>query len=135
MAYQRAGHAIDQSHIWRGSPDRLTLTVLTQYLNLGVTAFLAENDEFGEVILMQMEALGLRCPEDFSLAVLGDSMRAATPPREWASFKIPREAMGREAVRLLLTMLEAEGGSPEQYQLTLPCAFIPGATVAKRKDS
>jgi DNA-binding LacI/PurR family transcriptional regulator len=135
LGYQRARQDIDPGIMWRGTPDLVTPAVLTEYLQAGATAFLAENDVIGEAILMQAEALGLRCPEDFSLAVLGDSLRSTAPPRDWTSFKIPREAMGRKAVQLLLTMLNTQGGSPEQFQVTLPCTFIPGTTVAKRKDS
>ncbi|MCC7452175.1 MAG: LacI family DNA-binding transcriptional regulator [Anaerolineae bacterium] len=133
-AYHRAGRTIDPDFTWRGSPEHLTAAVLTDYLKHGATAFVAENDEYGEAILRQMATLGLRCPADYSLGVLGDSMRATLPARDWTSFKIPRVAMGREAVRLLLKMLETEGGSPEHYQVTLPCTFIPGTTVAQRKD-
>jgi len=135
LAYTRARRKLDPGLIWRGAPDLVTPPVLTQYLSDGATAFLAENDVLGEAILTQTEALGLCCPQDFSLAVLGDSLRPTAPPRDWTSFKIPREAMGREAVRLLLQMLHTEGGSPEQYQVTLPCTFIAGTTVAMRKDS
>jgi DNA-binding LacI/PurR family transcriptional regulator len=134
LAYQRAKEMINPARIWQGTPDLLRPPVLSQYLHEGATAFLAENDVIGEAILTQTEALGLHCPEDYSLAVLGDSLRPITPPRDWTSFKIPREEMGRKAVQLLLKMLNTQGGSPEQFQVTLPCTFIPGTTVAKRKD-
>lgn len=133
LAYRRIREIPDPGLIWRSTPDDVTQVVIMDYLNAGVTAFLAENDVIGEAILLQAESFGLRCPKDFSLAVLGDSLRPTTPPRDWTTFKIPREDMGREAVQLLLKMLNTQGGSPEEFQITLPCTFIAGTTVAKAK--
>jgi DNA-binding LacI/PurR family transcriptional regulator len=134
MAFQNAGMSIEAAFIWRGSQSEITPAVLKKYIQLGATAFLAEDDAFGEALLAQTAALNLVCPTDFSLAVLGDSLAPTALPRDWTSFKIPREAMGREAVRLLLKMLTTEGDSLESYQITLPCTFVPGSTVAIRKD-
>jgi DNA-binding LacI/PurR family transcriptional regulator len=132
-AHEQAGLNLDEGRIWRGEPEHVTAEVIEHYRQQGITAFLAESDAFGEALLAGAASLGLNCPDDFSMAVLGDSLRPTTPSRDWTKFDIPREAMGREAVRLLLKMLSAEGGLPEHYQVTLPCTFIPGSTVKKRK--
>jgi len=49
--------------------------------------------------------------------------------RDWTRFSVPREQMGREAVRLLLELLDS--GSGLQRQVYLDCIQVPGDSVSE----
>jgi DNA-binding LacI/PurR family transcriptional regulator len=116
--------------LWEGTPETFTDAVLTDFLAQNVTAFVAEDDELGHRLLAIAAQSGLSCPDDFSLAVLGNPLNPASAPPNWTSFTIPRRQMGREAFALLLELLALP---PEKRQTPLrrwlPCHFKPGETV------
>jgi DNA-binding LacI/PurR family transcriptional regulator len=131
QAHQRAGIHLPPSRMWSGAEDALTLDELQAFRQQGVTAFVAENDLLGGRILALTQAAGWQCPRDFSLAVLGDPLSLVESVYPWTTFKIPRLAMGRDAVRLLVRMLNEDDSDRETpYRSMLPCAFVPGQTVA-----
>jgi len=115
--------------ICRTEPAQVDSALFKHYLAIGVTAFLAEDNSFGEALLAAGEQAGLRCPQDFSIAVLGNSVSFVEVLRDWTSFEMPRAAMGREAVTVLLRMLDGDAAALP-YRVTLPCAFHAGSTVA-----
>ncbi len=130
LAHQRAGIALPPGRIWHGDAAQLTLDTLDQLRQAGVTAFVVEDDLNGARILALAALAGWQCPRDFSLAVLGDPLSVVEPVHTWTSFKIPRQAMGQEAVRLLLQMLNAgDAGADAPYRSLLPCTFVAGSTV------
>jgi DNA-binding LacI/PurR family transcriptional regulator len=96
----------------------------------GVTAVVADPGE-DDAVAASIEAaagqLGLSIPEHLSVALLGDPSRTATA-RDWTRFDLPRPELGRQAVRLLIDMLDADDGEPRQA--LLDCAQIAGETVA-----
>lgn len=114
-------------------PGSVTGGLLEGWLSAGVTALLVEPSEDDTTIVAVERAAaeaGLRIPEDASVALLGD------PPlregaRDWTRFSLPREEMGREAVRLLLDLLENEDGKPRQ--LNVACLPIVGDSTAAPK--
>ncbi|MBW4438004.1 MAG: LacI family transcriptional regulator [Pleurocapsa minor GSE-CHR-MK-17-07R] len=129
--FERNGRGLHNLQFWTGSADRLTLHDLTLLLQQGVTAFIAEDDLLGNQILRLAHGAGWQCPRDFSLAVLGDPLSLVEPVQTWTAFRIPRHAMGREAVRLLVQMLgELDPNRTAPYRTMLPCTFVPGTTVA-----
>ncbi|NUT38185.1 MAG: LacI family DNA-binding transcriptional regulator [Hamadaea sp.] len=73
---------------------------------------------------------GLSVPGDLSLAVLG---QPETPlpgwdsGTAWSGFRIPREEMGAQALRLLVDLIAARPGVARHH--LLPCAVEPGQTV------
>ncbi|MFE2459228.1 LacI family DNA-binding transcriptional regulator [Streptomyces sp. NPDC059402] len=94
----------------------------------GVTAFVAEETDTGaawRALRAAVDAAGLHCPGEVSLALLG------SPPADLADepapmgFDIPRPALGAEAVRLLAARI---AGGPAEGTL-VACAFRPGATA------
>jgi DNA-binding LacI/PurR family transcriptional regulator len=121
--------AAPDGDVWYGQPDELSPQMLQEMFRTGVTAILTEGDAFGLAVLNLAQQLGVRCPEHFSLAVLGDPMLPVPNLPDWTRFRIPREAMGREAVRILLTMLD-DPETPTPIQVMLPCTFEAGSTVA-----
>ncbi len=131
LGHERAGLSLPNTNIWNGTVADLTLDLLHVFLGQGITAFVTEDDMLGNQILQLAAAAGLKCPRDFSLATLGDPLSMAEPAHRWTTFKIPRQAMGREAVRLLVRRLnEDDAGQVTPYRSVLPCTFVPGLTVA-----
>jgi DNA-binding LacI/PurR family transcriptional regulator len=127
------GQNPEEALIWTGEPGDLTSTLLSDYLTDGVTAIIAEDDLLGERTLSLARAIGLQCPADFSLAVLGDALSLTGDDHTWTMWKCPRIEMGAEAVRLLVQLLDDPAHGP--YRTVLPCQFAPGDTVALRDGS
>lgn len=108
--------------------DDLTPARLRGWLDDGVTAFIAEETDTGaawRALLAAVDAAGLSCPRDLSLALLG------SPPSDLAGepvptgFDIPRTQLGAAAVRLLAALVAGE----EAREPLVACAFRPGATA------
>ena len=132
--------AHDQHHlsiqpelIWRGDADSLSIEKFNELYGAGVTGFIAENDQLGLRLLSIAQSLNLRCPHDFSLAVLGDPLSIVDTNYSWTTFKIPRREMGAEAVRLLIKMLSGKSHDPLPFRSVLQCQFVPGNTVSVAK--
>ncbi|TDC54600.1 LacI family transcriptional regulator [Jiangella ureilytica] len=112
-------------------PGAITGELLRGWLSAGVTALLVEPSEDDSTIAAVERAAaeaGARIPEDCSVVLLGD------PPlgegaRDWTRFSLPREEMGREAVRLLLDLLDNDDG--EARQLNVACMPILGDSIAE----
>lgn len=69
---------------------------------------------------------GIAVPEQLSIVVLGNHIRAAQTERRFTSFLIPREAMGRAATEMLVRRVEND--EPIQ-QILLPCEPVEGETL------
>ena len=139
-AFRSLGLALPASAVTRIADDADPADALAAWRADGITAVVVEN----EVDLVRLHAAcataGLRVPDDLSLALLGDPVeparRAATEPvgpanvdaDAWTRFLIPRRAMGAEAVRLLLDLLDPEA-KPNPH-VVLPCTFVAGTTTA-----
>ncbi|XKK61728.1 LacI family transcriptional regulator [Streptomyces sp. ARC32] len=112
-----------------GDPRRdLTAERVRAWVADGVTAFVAEETDTGaawRALRAAVDAAGLDCPGQVSLALLG------SPPADLADgpapmgFDIPRPTLGAEAVRLLAARI---AGGPAEGTL-VACAFRPGATA------
>ena len=117
--------------IWTGEPRELSRDILQGYLENGVTAIIAEDDRLGDRVLDLAREMGLDCPADFSLAVLGDALSLVEDKHTWTMWKSPRREMGAEAVRLLAQLIDDPEDGP--YRSILKCHFSPGETVAYAK--
>lgn len=118
--------------LWRGTPNQLTETVITDYQQRDFTAFIVEDDALGLRLLEVANRLHLHCPDDFSLAVLGNPLNPLVEVPDWTSISIPRREMGREAFHMLLKLLKqptSERTSP--MRKTLTCTFNKGQTVRR----
>ncbi|GGW97839.1 LacI family transcriptional regulator [Streptomyces malachitofuscus] len=112
-----------------GDPGReITAERVRQWLDEGVTAFVAEETDTGaawRALRAAVDKAGARCPGDVSLALLG------SPPADLAGeppplgFDIPRPELGAEAVRLLSALIS---GEPAEKKL-VTCTFRPGRTA------
>ncbi|GAA3209420.1 LacI family DNA-binding transcriptional regulator [Actinocorallia longicatena] len=83
----------------------------------GVTAVLAENDVLGRQLVAALAERGMSAPADMSLVVL-----VTMTEDGWSSLRIPRDEMGRGAVKMLTQIL---GGDPAlgEHQRLLPCGL------------
>ncbi|MFC0627723.1 LacI family DNA-binding transcriptional regulator [Kribbella deserti] len=94
----------------------------------GVTALIVEETDTGSLakaLIAAIDAAGLSCPDDLSLAVLGRS--PALP--EASGFEVPRRELGRRAVRLLVDQITTAPGKRPTVQELLPCRPITGTTI------
>lgn len=117
--------------LWQTTPDDIVSDKINLYLEQGYTAFVAEDDELGYCLLSVADKSDLRCPEDFSLAVLGNPLNPMIDVPDWTSFNIPRREMGREAFKLLLKRLNQSDDASKTLSLRkeLACTFQSGKTV------
>lgn len=126
-----AGIELDESLIQRlADPADLTIEHLEDWIGrYGITALLVEPTEDNRLV-EALEAMArterVRFPEDCSLALLGDPPSWTDELRDWTRFSLPRAEMAREAVRVLIELLEHRQGEPVVRQLSVPCAFVPG---------
>ena len=128
-AVARLGLTATEVVVRRPSGERgLASLVKDLRLKRDVTALVLENPESAQRVLDVISQCGLRVPDDLSVAVLGDDPSVAASAEHWTGFRIPREAMGRQAVRLLIEALDEPATPP--HRLTVPCPFVAGATVA-----
>ena len=96
-------------------------TAIRCWLGDGVTALVVEEAVFAPA-QRALRAESVSVPGDLSLAVLG---RPPSGP-EVSGFEVPRRALGREAVRLLASVVATGAG---EHRL-LTCPPVAGATIA-----
>jgi DNA-binding LacI/PurR family transcriptional regulator len=94
-----------------------------------VTAFVTETTELHTALLDAMADADVRCPEDVSVAMLGDDVAASPGAPLVSGFALPRREMGRQAADLLIDMLGEHPGQGPRQRL-LPCEPVSGETVA-----
>lgn len=127
-----AGIPIDESLIRPlHEPSDISPDLIRGWIDDGITAVLVEPTEDDAGVAAVEHAAtqaGLRIPEDLSVALLGDPPMTHTPGRDWTRFTLPRAHMGRQAVRVLLDLLDDQTG--EARQLFVAAGHIAGDTVA-----
>jgi len=104
-----------------------TSVVFQQIVDNRLTAVVADNSGVAGRLLAEAEARGIRVPEDLSIAQLGDP--EVVDDVDWTGFRIPRDELGYEAVRLLAELIDGTVDS-DDLQRVLPCAVVEGSTVA-----
>lgn len=105
---------------------RSAANLLDALLAAQVTAAVVEEYADGVAIAELARQRGLTIPGDLSILALGDPTRPATTDLDFTGFRIPRRAMGWQAVEVLGGLLE--GGAPAQRLLA--CEPVTGATLA-----
>ncbi|ACQ81694.1 transcriptional regulator, LacI family [Beutenbergia cavernae DSM 12333] len=112
-----------------GDAHSITSDLLRDWVSSGVTALLVEpgeDDATISAVAAAADAAGIGIPSDCSVVLLGDPPLGESSP-DWTRYSLPREEMGREAVRLLLDLLDSDDREPRQ--LSLACTPVPGASV------
>ncbi|MEI3847094.1 LacI family DNA-binding transcriptional regulator [Microbacterium sp. CCNWLW41] len=92
------------------------------------TAAVLGADYRAEEIRAEADRHGVRVPDDLSLAILGQPTKALAEEQRWTGFRVPREEMGLESLRLLAAQIQ--GRDDLERQRLLPCTFAEGETVA-----
>ncbi|GAA5038247.1 DNA-binding LacI/PurR family transcriptional regulator [Thermocatellispora tengchongensis] len=110
-------------------PEDLTAQWLDETVRLGATAVLVESVGLLRVLTAMIRLRGLRVPGDLSVVLLVDDPGSEAGHGPWAALRIPRNAMGRRAVRLLTALVTDPGGDYER-QILLPCSHSLEGTVA-----
>lgn len=120
---------------WRLAAEELSLAWLETLLSNGATAFFVEEPLTAERVRAALGEIGREVPRDCSVATLTDPLEDTAPGPGWGGpgpgwggLRVPREAMGRAAVSLLIERLDS--GETARRDAVLPCTFIPGRTVA-----
>lgn len=94
-----------------------------------LTAVVVGADYLAEDLRVVADEAGLTVPTDLSIAILGEPERPLAGPLAWSGFRIPREEMGRQAVRLLAGLVDGADTEPVRQQL-LACPVEQGETIA-----
>lgn len=109
-------------------------------IDSGVTAFVTEEESLTGRLGEFAARRGLRVPADLSVVTLRDTGGGPYPGVPWSSLGIPRNEIGRAAVRLLVETL-AEPDAARERQVALPCAppapttIAPPPTARRKGDS
>ncbi|NUR70527.1 MAG: LacI family DNA-binding transcriptional regulator [Hamadaea sp.] len=107
-------------------PEELSAQWLDSALAAGTTVVLVESVSLLRVLHAIIGLRGLSVPDDVSIVLLVDD---TSGPGATASMHVPRNAMGRRAVRLLTTLLNDPAGDYER-QILLPCTHTLEPSVA-----
>lgn len=111
------------------TPDELTAQWLDSALADGVTTVVVESVNLIRVLAAMTGVRGLDIPGDLSVVLLVDAPGSPAEPYPWACLHVPRDAMGRRAIRLLVQLLGDPAGDHER-QILLPCTHTLTGTVA-----
>ncbi|NUT37312.1 MAG: LacI family DNA-binding transcriptional regulator [Hamadaea sp.] len=97
----------------------------------GLTAILAENEALARRIAELIKARGGAVPADMSLVVLVSM--TGSDVGEWSALSIPRNEMGRAAVKQLIAILN-DDTYQELPQVLLPCGLPSDATIGRPRN-
>jgi DNA-binding LacI/PurR family transcriptional regulator len=103
---------------------------LLGWLEAGTTAFVVESTDTqaaADALRASAAAAGLHCPQDFSLAMLGEEVNPVPGAPVVTGFAVPRRQMGRRAARMLIDMLSGNGAAA--CQELLACPPVSGETT------
>ncbi|WP_206794881.1 substrate-binding domain-containing protein [Amycolatopsis sp. MtRt-6] len=119
---RRAGHR--RIRRLRAPAGTLDAATVRGWLDEGATALVVDEAVFAAAH-RALRAAGVEVPGDLSLAVLGRPPSGTAGP-EISGFEVPWRALGREAVRLLASVVATGAG---EHRL-LTCPPVAGATIA-----
>lgn len=128
QAHEALGLPVGERRLLFHDPETLGVEQLDALLDDGSTAIVCENHRLAVALLRLARERGLKVPDAFSLAVLGEHHRAPDALVHATTFRIPLYEMGVRAVRMLAAALDDPAAPPER--ITLPCDFVAGHTVA-----
>jgi LacI family transcriptional regulator len=93
------------------------------------SAIFCANDALAIACLEEIAAMGLRVPEDISVAGFDDAVGARTTVPQLTTVRQPLRAMGRKAVELLLERVTGPRNPPPE-NVVLPVELVQRASVS-----
>jgi DNA-binding LacI/PurR family transcriptional regulator len=129
QARQERGWEPDEALVHQLPDTQISEGLVADLLDRGATAVIAQDDVVAERVMRLASSLGRSVPDDLSIVVLGDPPRGGPSAHDWTGFTIPRQEMGRRALRSLVSQLD-DGPGAERRQLLLPCTLHHGSTAA-----
>ena len=96
----------------------------------GVSALFCFSDDMAMGAIGAVRAAGLRCPDHVSIVGFDDIAMSRFLDPALTTVAQPKEAIGREAMRMLLAILNGEEG--DSFSLTLPHELIVRSSTAMR---
>ncbi|HEX3814074.1 MAG TPA: LacI family DNA-binding transcriptional regulator [Mycobacteriales bacterium] len=123
---RECGLAADDTPIWRLQDDVPTAPLADQLAAAGVTAVVTESTSLARAVRMAARRAKLAIPRQLSLLDLGGAVSPLETP-DISTLVLPRRDMGRQAVQLLLKLLDDPAAAP--LQSTLSCRLELTRTV------
>jgi LacI family transcriptional regulator len=113
--------------VWDVADGSELAAVVEETRRAQITVVLIEQTALADELAAAAAAQGVRVPEDLSVIVLGDDIGARVPSRSWTRLTVPGHAMGAEATRLLIELLEGTTAGPVQRRVR--CELAEGVTL------
>lgn len=111
---------------WFVALAELNFEALRSILEDGSTALVVENHDSASILASLAGAIGIDIPGDLSVVVV-DAVPDASPAHSWSQIRMPRRALGRRAISLLMELLD--GTIPNTYHESLPVDPPTMATI------
>ncbi|WP_052888809.1 LacI family DNA-binding transcriptional regulator [Thermogemmatispora carboxidivorans] len=123
-ALQEAGLEVDPSLVLEGDfmpagGQRCALALLSRPISERPTAIFAASDYMAYGVIAAAETLGLRIPQDLALVGFDDNPASAHVRPSLTTVRQPVHAMGEQAIKLLLEMIEQEQ-MPRRRRQSMP---------------
>jgi LacI family transcriptional regulator len=96
------------------------------------TAVFAHADVMAIGAIEEMEARGLRCPQDISVIGYDDAPLVSHVHPPLSTIELPGAEMGRRAGEMVLDMIDDPGAKPES--LSLPARLVARESTARRRS-
>ena len=126
------GLAADDAVVVRTDGSDITPETVTAWLEDGRTAVIAEGgtDDLAAARAVQNAAAtaGVRFPDDLSLALTGEQVGHECGAPVLTGYSVPRQEMGRQAVRLLIDLVTGAPVPAARRQRLLSCSPLEGVT-------
>ncbi|MDQ1574157.1 MAG: hypothetical protein QOH44_1716 [Actinomycetota bacterium] len=112
----------------------ITSELVKGWIDGGCTAIIVEGGTESldslEAVTRALDDLGLACPGDISLATTGHELVQRSGSVVFAGFDVPRQEMGRLAVRVLIDLLAGKEPNVSERQRLLKCIAVAGNTAS-----
>jgi DNA-binding LacI/PurR family transcriptional regulator len=95
-----------------------------QVIASGATAVIAYNDLIALGVMSRVHARGLRVPEDLNVIGIDDIPMSAMSNPALTTVAFPKEAAGRAAVGLLLSLIDQADDAPTTTRRELPAQLL-----------
>jgi LacI family transcriptional regulator len=112
---------------------RLMRQTLDQNRSKPPTAVFAHVDLMAIGAIEELQARGLRCPEDVSIVGYDDAPLVSHVQPPLTTVRVPGREMGRRAGKMVMGLIEAAGDDPES--ISLPAELIERASTGPPGDA